>query len=202
VKRKISPLDRILLLITGLLAAYLVVMGVEGLPILATWAYSTAFGVLLIAGLLMIINGFDILDSPLVVIIAAIIPLGLSLGMVIENLPPDWPLPYLAFVVIGFLAILLTRFLVADRAATIVLAAVHGVAGLLIFGLPIALVLQGIKAPMYLFMSAGGALIGIGGMLLAFLKSGRPILSAERIFMLLPWILLLMSASFVLGLGA
>ena len=200
--KRITPLDRITLLITGLLAAYLIVMGVEGLPILATWAYASAFGVLLIAILLMIINGFDVLDSPLVVIVAAIIPLGLSLGMVIENLPQDWHLAYLLFVVIGFLAILLTRFLVPERGATIVLAFVHGIAGLLIVGLPIALVLQGVKAPMYLFMSAGGALIGIGGILLAFLKSGRPILSAERIFMLLPWILLLMSAAFVLGLGA
>ncbi len=200
--KRITPLDRITLLITGLLAAYLIVMGVEGLPILATWAYTSAFGVLLIAILLMIINGFDVLDSPLVVIVAAIIPLGLSLGMVIENLPQDWHLPYLAFVVIGFLAILLTLFLAPERGATIVLAFVHGIAGLLIVGLPIALVLQGVKAPMYLFMSVGGALIGIGGMLLAFLKSGRPILSAERIFVLLPWILLLMSASFVLGLSA
>jgi hypothetical protein len=200
--KRITPLDRIALLITGLLAAYLIVMGVEGLPVLATWAYSIAFGVLLIAGLLIIINGFEVLDSPLVVIIAAIIPLGLSLGMVIENLPPGWHLAYLIFVVIGFLAIVLTRFLVPERTATIVLAFVHGVAGLLIFGLPIALVLQGVKPPMYLFMSVGGALIGIGGMLLAFLKAGKPILSAEKIFTLLPWILLLMSAAFVLGLGA
>lgn len=200
--KRITPLDRIALLVTGFLAAYLIVMGVEGLPTLATWAYSIAFGVLLIAGLLIIINGFEVLDSPWVVIIAAIIPLGLSLGMVIENLPPDWHLAYLVFVVIGFLAILLTRFLVPERVATIVLAFVHGVAGLLIFSLPIVLVLQGMKAPMYLFMSVGGALIGIGGLLLAFLKAGKPILSAEKIFTLLPWILLLMSASFVLGLGA
>ncbi len=200
--KRITPLDRIALLITGLLAAYLIVMGVEGLPVLATWAYSIAFGVLLIASLLMIINGFDVLDSPWVVIIAAIIPLSLSLGMVIENLPPDWHLAYLVFVVIGFLAILLTRFLVPERAATIVLAVVHGIAGLLIVGLPIALVLQGVKAPIYLFMSVGGALIGIGGLLLAFLKTGKPILSAEKILTLLPWILLLMSAAFVLGLGA
>jgi len=200
--KRITPLDRIALLITGLLAAYLIVKGVEGLPALATWAYSIAFGVLLIAVLLIIINGFEILDSPWVVIIAAIIPLGLSLGMVIENLTPDWHLAYLVFVAIGFLAILLTRFLVPERAATIVLAFVHGVAGLLIFGLPIVLVLQGVKSPMYLFMSVGGALIGVGGLLLAFLKAGKPIHSAEKIFTLLPWILLLMSAAFVLGLGA
>ena len=200
--KRITPLYRIALLINGLLAAYLIVMVVEGLPVLTTWAYSIAFGVLLIASLLMIINGFDVLDSPWVVIIAAIIPLSLSLGMVIENLPPDWHLAYLVFVVIGFLAILLTRFLVPERAATIVLAFVHGIAGLLIVGLPIALVLQGVKAPMVLFMSVGGALIGISGMLLAFLKAGKPIFSAEKIFTLLPWILLLMSAAFVLGLGA
>lgn len=199
--KKFTPLDRIALLITGLIAAYQVVVGVEGLPVLATWAYSTAFGVLLIAGLLMIISGFDVLDSPLVVIIAAIIPLGLSLGMVIEN-QPDCHLVYLVFVVVGFLAILLTRFLVPERAATIVLALVHGISGLLIIGLPIALVLQGTKPMQYLFISAGGALIGIGGMLLAFLKAGKPILSAEKIYTLLPWILLLMSAAFVLGLGA
>ena len=199
--KRITPLDRITLLITGLLAAYLIVTGVEGLPILATWAYTTAFGVLLIAALLMIINGFDVLDNSMVVIIAAIIPLGLSLGIVIGNFP-DWHLAYLAFVVIGFLAILLTRFLVPERTATIVLAVVHGAAGLLIFGLPIALVLQGAKPMLYLFVSAGGALIGIGGVLFAFLKAGRPILSAEKIFVFLPWILLLMSAAFVLGLGA
>ena len=200
--KRITPLERIALLITGFLAAYLIVMGVEGLPLLATWAYSITFGVLLIASLLIIINGFDVLDSPWVVIIAAIIPLGLSLGMVIENLPPDWHQVYLVFVVTGFLAILLTRFLVPERAATIIRALVHGVAGLLIFGLPIVLVLQGVKAPLYLFMSVGGALIGIGGLLLAFLKAGKPLLSAEKIFTLLPWILLLMSVSFVLGLGA
>jgi len=199
--KRITPLDRITLLITGLLAAYLIVMGVEGLPILATWAYTTAFGVLLIAALLMIINGFDVLDNSIVVILAAVIPLGLSLGMVIENLP-DWHLVYLVFGMVSFLAILLTRFLVPERTATIVLAVVHGVAGLLIFGLPIALVLQGAKPMLYLFVSAGGALIGIGGVLFAFLKAGRPIISAEKIFVFLPWILLLMSAAFVLGLGA
>ena len=198
--KRITPLDRITLLITGLIAAYLVVKEIEGQSVLATWAYTTAFGVLLIATLLMIINGFDVLDSPMVVIIATVIPIGLSLGMVIENIP-DWYLTYLVFVVVGFLAILLTRFIVPERAATMVLASVHGIAGLLIVGLPIALVLQEMKPMQYLSVSVGGAFIGIGGMLLAFLKAGKPILSAEKIFALLPWILLLMSAAFVFGLG-
>jgi len=199
--KRIAPLDRIALLLTCLIAAYQVVVGVEGLPGLATWAYATSFGVLLIAGLLMIINGFEVLDSPLVVIIAALIPLGISLGMVVEEFPA-WCGGYTIFVVLGLLSILLSRYLLPERAAAIALSLVHGIAGLLIVGVPIALVVQGTKPLLYLFVSVGGALIGAGGLLLALLKTGKPILSAERIFAVLPWILLLMSAAFVLGLGA
>ena len=199
--KRITPLDRIALLVTGLIAAYQVVAGVDGLPVLATWAYTTAFGVLIISSLLMIINGFDVLDSPLVVIIATIIPLGLSLGMVIENMP-DWHLAYLAFVLVGFISILLSRFLLPERAAAITLSLVHGIAGLIIIGLPIALVMQAEKPMLYLFVSLGGTLIGTGGMLFALLKTGKPILSADKIYTLLPWILSLMSAAFLLGLGA
>ncbi|MCK5635611.1 MAG: hypothetical protein KAI06_11005 [Anaerolineales bacterium] len=199
--KRITPLDRIALLVTSLIAAYQVVGGVDGLPVLATWAYTAAFGVLIISSLLMIINGFDVLDSPLVVIIATIIPLGLSLGMVIENLP-DWHLAYLAFVLVGFSSILLSRYILPERAAAITLSLVHGIAGLIIIGLPIALVLQTEKPMLYLFVSLGGALIGTGGMLFALLKTGKLILSADKIFTVLPWILTLMSAAFVLGLGA
>jgi hypothetical protein len=76
--KKMSVLDRILLLITGLLAAYQIVVGIEGLGTLTTWCYTIAFGVLLVAGLLMIIMGFEVLDSPLVVIVATIIPITTS----------------------------------------------------------------------------------------------------------------------------
>ncbi len=66
--KKMSHLDRLFLLITGLLAAYQVVSGVEGLEPVATWALTIAFGVLLVTGLLLIILGFETLESPLVVI--------------------------------------------------------------------------------------------------------------------------------------
>jgi hypothetical protein len=45
----------------------------------------------------------------------------------------------------------------------------------------------------------GGALIGLGGLLLSFLKAGKPILSRETIFKVLPGLLLLMTACFVAG---
>ncbi len=62
--KKISVLDRILLLITGLLAAYQIVSGVNNAGPLATTAYTIAFGVLLVAGLLIIILGFEISTAP------------------------------------------------------------------------------------------------------------------------------------------
>jgi hypothetical protein len=45
----------------------------------------------------------------------------------------------------------------------------------------------------------GGALIGIGGLLLSFLKTGKPILSRETILKVLPGLLLVMTATYVAG---
>jgi hypothetical protein len=196
---KITPLDRILLLLTGLLAAYQVAVGINGLSEVPIIAYTIAFGVLLVAGLLMIILGFDVLDSPLVVIVSTLIPLSLSLGLVWEHLP-SWRTPYLVFVILGFLAILLTRLLpVQGKLPTILLAIVHGVAGMVIFLMPGILAANGTARPGFALVGFGGALIGIGGLLLSFLKAGRPILPRTTILRILPGLLLLMTAAFVVG---
>ena len=86
--------------------------------------------------------------------------------------------------------------------AVIPLASVHGIAGMLIFLLPIIFSIQG-KAPSgFFWVGIGGALIGIGGLLLAFLKSGKPILSKDTILTVLPGLLMLMAAAFVVGFAA
>jgi len=196
---KMSVLDRILFLLTGLLAAYQIVVGINDLSTLPIIAYTIAFGVLLVAGLLLIILGFDVLDSPAVVIVATVIPLSLSLGLVWEFVPA-WQNGYLVFAVLGFLAVLVTRaFPMPGKIPTIVLASVHGVAGLVIFILPIVMVLQGQVNLGFALVGVGGALIGVGGLLLSFLKAGKPILSREKIFRILPGLLLLMTACFVAG---
>ena len=195
--KKISVLDRILLLITGLLAAYQIV-AMDGITGLAGWAYTIAFGVLLVAGLLIIIMGFEVLDSPWVVIVSTTIPLSLSLGLVAEYLP-DLTTPYLIFVIAGFLAVVATRIADTGKLATFTLAFVHGVAGLLIFLLPIILVFNGTMSPGFVLVGIGGALIGVGGLLLAFLKAGKPILPQKTILTILPGLLLLMTAAFVAG---
>ena len=199
--KKISILDRILLLITGLLAAYQIVVGMENAEPLAIGAYTVAFGVLLVAGLLIIIMGFDVLDSPLVVIVSTIIPLSLSLGLVSQHLP-SWETAYLIFVIVGFLLVVYSRYKMEGAMAVIPLATVHGIAGMTIFLLPIILSVKGVAPSGFFWVGIGGALIGVGGLLLAFLKSGKPILSKDLILTVLPALLLFMTAAFVVGFAA
>lgn len=191
-------IDRLVLLIMGLLAAYQVVEGMHGYDFWTTFYYTTAFGVLLIAGLLIILFGFDILESPMVAVVATLLPLNLSLGL-ISNYLSEYHIGYLIFAIAGFLLVAVTRYTTGGKSATISLALVHGIAGMIIFLYPIVLSMQGITNPVFSFVGVGGALIGLGGLLLAFLKAGKPLLSRDLIFMILPILLLLMTASFVIG---
>jgi hypothetical protein len=93
----------------------------------------------------------------------------------------------------------MSRFFASPRLAVVVLAAVHGIAGLAIFILPIALSLQGETPVGFALVSLGGALIGMAGLLLAFLKTGRPIVPRETILKVLPGLLFLMTSTFVVG---
>ncbi len=196
---KITLLDRALLLITGLLAAWQVAVGINGAETVPLTAYTVGFGVLLIAGLLLIILGFEVLDSPIVVVFSTLIPLSLSLGLVWEHLPA-WRIGFLIFAVSGFLAVLITRVLrLKNKLPVLVLGLVHGVAGLTIFFLPIATVSQDLAKPGFLLVGLGGMFIGLGGILLALLKTGKPLLSHKTILMLLPSLLLAMTAAFVAG---
>lgn len=196
---KITILDRILLLLTGLLAAWQVAVGIDHADPLPMVAYTVAFGVLLIACLLIIILGLEILESPIVVIVSSIIPLSLSLGLIWEHWIP-LRIPYLVFTLLGLLAVILTRLLpINNKLPTLLLAVVHGIAGLTIFLLPVIFSLTGLAAPGFALVGLGGALIGVGGLLLAFLKTGHPILSRDTILLLLPGLLLLMTVAFVLG---
>lgn len=196
--KQISILDRIILLITGLLAAYQIIVGVEGASVLAQTSFTIAFGVLLVAGLLLIILGFEALNSPIVVIVSTLIPLSLSLGLIAKYIE-GLTIPYLIFAIAGLLAIIVTRYTTPGKAAVIVLMVVHGISGLLIFGLPIVLALRGVTRGGFALVGMGGGLIGIGGVLLSFLKAGKPVLSRELILTVLPGLLLLMAAAFVAG---
>jgi hypothetical protein len=199
---KMTSIDRILLLATGLLGAYEIAVGIDHLSTFPIVAYTVGFGVILVAVLLLIILGFDALDSPLVVIASTVIPLSLSLGLIWDHLPA-WRILYLLFTILGFLAIVITRILpVKNKLPVILLAVVHGIAGMTIFLLPILWALSGRSAPGFVLVGVGGALIGIGGLLLALLKTGKPLLSRTTILKILPGLLFLMNIAFILGFSA
>ena len=196
---KISSLDRTLLLLTGLLAGYQIAIGIDQMDSVSIIAYTIAFGVILVAGLLLIILGFEVLDAPVVVIISTIIPLTLSLGLVWQHLA-SLRTVYLIFTIISFLAVILTRSIVMqNKLPVITIAITHGIAGMTIFLLPIILSLQGQMKPLFSLVGVGGALIGLGGLLLSFLKTGKPIVSRDTIMRLFPILLLLTTALFVAG---
>ncbi len=196
---KMTPTDRILLLLTGLLAAYQVAVGINGLDEVPIIAYTIGFGVLLVAGLLLIILGFEALDSPVVVVVSTILPLAISLGLVWEHLA-SLRTAYLVFAIAGFLAVLATRAIpLKSKLPTLVLAVVHGLAGMTIFLLPSILAANRSMRPAFALVGLGGALIGLAGLLLSFLKAGRPIVPRETILKILPSLFLLMSVCFVAG---
>jgi hypothetical protein len=197
--------DRLFLLATGLVAIFLILRFLNDYrnkPRVHKYDlyYLTSFGVLLVAGLLLIFLGYGVLDSPLVVVVAALIPLSLSTGLVAEFFP-QYEKPYLAFAVIGFIALAVTRFTGPAGLATLVLIIVHTIAGLTVFGLPLALSLQGKTSKGFIGVTVGGALIGLGGIALAFLKTGRQLLffSPQFVFAILAPLLFLMTLAFAWG---
>ena len=195
---KISIFDRILLLLTGILVGYQIAFGINALEIIPTIGYMIAFGVILIASLLIIIMGFEVLDSPVVVVISTLIPLSLSAGLIAEY-KPEWLVMYLSYVVIGFLIVLISRFRGGKIIRVVSLAIVHGIAGMVIFLLPIFFSVSGNTPAGFSLVGIGGALIGLGGVLLSFLKSGKPILSKNMILKVLPALLFAMMLCFVIG---
>ncbi len=195
---KFSILNRVLLLASSLLAAYQIAVGIDDLEAVPQVCYTIGFGVLLVSCLLLLILGYEVLDSQVVVVVATSIPLSISLGMVWEYLPAI-RVPYLVFALAGFVAVLITRDFAAGRPATLVLVVVHGIAGLVIFILPVYLSLSGRVNPGFILVGIGGGLIGLGGLLLSFLKMGKPVLPHETILNLLPGLLLAMTAAFVAG---
>lgn len=188
-----------MLLLTGLLAAWQVAIGIDAFDTLPVIAYTLGFGVLLVAGLLLIILGFEVLDSPAVVIVSTLIPLSLALGLAWQYFEAYRTL-YLVFTIGGFLAVSLTRLIpVPGKLPVFTLIIVHGIAGLTIFLLPIIVSILGATPPAFALVGLGGVLIGLGGLLLSFLKAGKPILSRETIYKILPGLLLLMTTTFVVG---
>jgi len=199
--KKISVLNRLILVGAGHLAGYQIVVGIEGLDSLPTLAYTIAFGVMVLACLLILTLGYRALENTGVVIVATLIPLGLSTGMVFEYSPGFAPV-YRVLALAGFVLVVGTKILRPGPAANITVTIVHGLAGLIVSLLPVGLSLRGVTPPAFALVGAGGILVGVMGMMLALERFGRPLVGREGIYRILPTLLLLTNALFVLGMRA
>ncbi len=199
--KKMSILDRLFLLITGHLAAFQIVNGIDGFPAQVIVYFTIVFGILLLASIFLILFGFEILKNSIVEIIFTLLPLGISSALVATHYP-NLQIPYIAFVLTGFIVILILKYFSKKLLTTIAMTILHGTAGIIIFILPIWLSLTGAVLPIYALIGVGGALIGVGILLLSFIKTGRSILSRDKIYSILPILLLLMTVAFMVGLSA
>lgn len=190
-------LDNLLLLVTGLTAVYLVWRFWQRKEVY-DWYYIMGFAVLFISGVLLILLGYDILGTPFVLTVASLIPLGISMGIA-EQYFPAWKKPFKWFAALGFLAIAVTSFGGMETLKKIVVPLFHSVAGLVIFLGPFLATRAG-KG--FAWVGIGGLLIGVGGIALAFLSAGTPLLgifSAALVFNILSLLLLLMTLAFAWG---
>jgi hypothetical protein len=193
--------DIIVLLLTGLTAVYLLFRFWKRWSWekkFYVWYYIMGFLVLLVSGLLLIFLGYKILGTPFVLTVASLIPLGISMGLA-EQYFPAWKKYFKWFATIGFLAIALSAFAQIDLLRKISVPLFHGIAGLVIFLAPF---FAKKAAKGFWWVGIGGALIGIGGIALAFLTIGKPlfgIFSADLVFNILAPLLLLMTLAFTYG---
>ena len=195
-------LDKLVLLVTGLIALYLVFKffgRYKKENKLHDMYYMMGFTVLLVSGLLLIFFGWDILASPWVLTVATLIPLGISLG-VANQFYPEWKKAFAWYALVGLIAIAITSF--GDMSLKkFAVPLFHGVAGLIIFLGPIFASKNG-KAPKgFWWVGIGGMLIGIGGIALAFVTMDSQLLffSSDVILMILAPLLLLMTIAFEMG---
>ncbi|MEW6716961.1 MAG: hypothetical protein AB1345_05630 [Chloroflexota bacterium] len=193
--------DNLFLLLTGLVAIYLLwrfyTRWSKGKALYDVY-YMLGFLVLLVSGLLLIFLGYGILASPYVLTVASLIPLGISLGLANEYFP-SWKKAFAWFALIGFLAIAVTSIAQIELGRKISVPLFHGVAGLVIFLGPFFAP----KAPKgFWWVGVGGALIGLGGIALAFLTAGKPLLgifTQDLVLTILAPLLLLMTLAFTWG---
>jgi hypothetical protein len=200
--------DQFILLLTGLTAIYMIFrfwqeyQSKEEKPLQNIY-YMLSFIILLVAGLLLIFfKSWEVLSHPFILVVAYIIPLGLSLGLITEFYS-KYAKTYLIFGTIGLIMIILTKgFGIGPSVLKAFTSAIfHSIGGTIIFIVPI-LASKNRKAPSaFIFVTIGALLISLGGIALAFLKGGGQLLffSTDFVYMILSTLLLLMTLSFTFG---
>ncbi len=197
--KKKSILGRIIYLLTGHVAGYQIIKGMENYSNLTTTLYTISFGLLLLACLLLLLMGFEIMENNYIAVIASLIPITLSLGLVTDKLENSTI--YSVIISVSFLIAVALRLFSSGKIQSLSIGAIHFLSGSVIFFLPIILFYTSVAEIQIMMISLGGVIIGSGGMLLGLLKAGKSILEKEKVVNLFPLILFLTTTAFVIGLA-
>ena len=193
-------LNRIILLLVAILAGFQIVSGIEGLGTIPIAYYTFSHGIFLISAILMLIMGVDIIEHDVAALAASTLPLGFSMGLVGEFFL-EYHLVYASMVSILYAGLVIQKLRKKDKAALLFQILLHSFSGLVLFIMPLVLIVQG-KVPIsFIGVSVGTGLIAIGGMALAFLKSGKPLLSKEQIYLIFPLVLCMAVIAYSVGIG-
>ena len=165
------------------------------------WALS--FIVLFVAGIILVFtDNYGLLLTPLVAALAVLIPGGIAAGLffvVFEEKSKLYGYIYLVFVLIMVVLVGVVKVMEnSAQSATVMLA--HIPSSLSIILLPIYTTYKAKETDWKaLLITIGGFVISVAGVLLAFLTAGSTLFTAELIFTLLPWVLLLTAIFFAFG---
>ena len=206
----VGPFAVILLLITGvaaLLFSVFMVLDFLKNKKMNHLLWAIAFFILFAAGVILVIGGeFELLLTWPVSVLGAYIPGGIAAGLFYssvfdEEKSKKCGMGYLIFVLVGTVLILLAKTipaLIEADVAKFAVMLVHIPSGLAMVILPFLVYKKNTAEWTPLLVSIGGAIMGLAGLLLAFLVSGFTDLTGF-VFGALPILLLIVAVCFALG---
>jgi len=137
----------------------------------------------------LLISGLAALELPITPYLGSVYPAFMALGLIAMRY--SWKY-YLAFIVLMLL-------LFGVTSSSIFQIGLHSVSGLVIVLLPIAYIAKKQANVTALLFTLGGVTISVGGMALATISAGKPILPIELVIQLLHPLLFI--SAFLLALG-
>jgi len=193
-------INRIILLLVAILAGVQIVIGVEDYGTIPIAYYTFSYGIFLISALLMLLMGVDIIEHDVAALAASMLPLGFSMGLV-SAFMLGYHLAFSSVVSALFAGLIIQKLRHHNKSALIFQILLHGITGLVLFSMPLYLYFKGVLGLNSLGISVGTGLIAVGGMAMAFLKSGKPLLTKDQIYMIFPGVLLLAVFAFSVGIA-
>lgn len=193
--------NRVILLLVAVLSGVEIVSGIDDCGTIPIAYYTFSYGIFLISALLMLLMGVDIIEHDVAALATSSLPLGFSMGLVAAFML-EYHLAYSSLVSILYGGLIIQKIRHQDKSALLFQILLHGLTGLVLFIVPLVLIIQGTVEMSYLGVSIGTGLIAISGMALAFLKSGKPILTKDQIYTIFPGVLLLAVFAFSAGIGS